>query len=98
MEILIILFVIFSVALIFRMFRGDKTLAAQGKKELMDVSSQELPANRSQFKLAGILIVVFGIAALLLGGSLFKIVYKFYFWAIMLVGMGIVVLVFTRRR
>ncbi len=99
LEILVILFVTFSVALVFRLFRGDRPQPGHGDANQVQVSgTRGVASGTNQLKITGIALVVMGIIVLFLGMRLFELVMKVYVGALVLVLAGIAILYFSRNR
>lgn len=99
LEIFIILFVVFSVVLLVRLFRGDKRLSKQGTNNSVEVrTGHEVTKGINKFKKAGVVLVILGIIILLFGKSTFELVMKMYLWAFILVVAGLAAFVLSRKR
>jgi hypothetical protein len=99
LEILVILIAVFAAGLMFRLFRGDRSVDERSTNNSVAVSTgQELARGNNRVRKAGVVLVVLGAILLLLGMSTFEFVMKMFLWAFILVGAGLLALFLSRNR
>src|SRR5450830_1129746 len=94
LEIIVILIAVFAAGLMFRLFRGDRSLDERGSNNAVAASSgpELAKGNNNRVRKAGVVLVVLGAILLLLGMSTFEFVMKMFLWAFILVGAGLLAL------
>ena len=93
LEILVIFLAALAAGLVVRVFRGDR-----GATEPIDVGSERRSdTGITPIKKIGLFLVISGAAILILGIGLFEAAFKAYFWAFVLLAVGLVVLMLSRK-
>ena len=96
LEIALIIVVVIAVAIIARIIRSGRSSAGQtGKSATGKSRSSRLwqYLNRT-----GIVMVVAGVAALIAAVSLFRWVLQSYLWAFILMALGFILVLFSRKK
>lgn len=100
LEIILIVAVVIAVAVIARIIRTGRGAARQKNITASEASTSQPVKNRlwSFFNRTGIVLIVAGIAALIAAVSLFRWVLQSYLWAFILIALGLILILFSRRK
>ncbi len=98
LEIAFIIVVLFFVAFAFRLFAGDRNLAADNKKNELENTDGQPATGMGQVKKAGLVLLALGAVVFAFGMSTFELVTKMFLWAFVLVGGGLLLLFLSRNR
>jgi len=100
LEIILIVVVIIAVAVIARIIRTGRGAAGENEAPTSDVTANPLGKNRlwGFFNRTGIVLVIAGIAGLIAAASLFRWVLQSYLWASILITVGFILVLLSRRK
>jgi len=100
LEIILIVVVIIAVAVIARIIRTGRGAAGQNGASTSDVTASPPGKNRvwGFFNRTGIVLVIAGIAGLIAAASLFRWVLQSYLWASILIAVGFILVLLSRRK
>ena len=102
LEIVLIILVIIAVLVKVRLSRALRPVAGQDETPTsstsVDASSKSSGRAEKLLHRTGIILIVGGVAALLMGAGLFRMVFQSYVWAFILIAIGFVLVFFSRRK
>ncbi len=100
LEIVLIIAVIIIIALIARIVRTGRAAAGQNPAPNLDTATSPPEKNRtaSYLNRGGITMVIIGIIALVAAASLFRWVLQGYLWAFILITLGVMLVVLSRKK
>jgi len=102
LEIIAIIVVIIAVAVLTRIFRTNRGSAKQTKKSSSDtqIKPTEVRTSKIQslFKRVGLAFTLTGIILLLAGIGMFRWAFQSYFWSLIIIAIGIVLIFLSRKK
>jgi hypothetical protein len=100
LEIVLIIAVVIAVVVIARIIRTGRAAARSGGNPPTDITAGPTGENRLWVFLnrTGIVLIVAGIAALIAAVSFFRWVLQSYLWAVILIAVGLILMLFSRRK
>ena len=100
LEIVLIIAVIIAVAVIARIIRTGRGTVGQSKASTTEVSADQPASSRlwGFLNRTGIVMVIAGVAALIAAISLFRWVLQSYLWAFILMAVGFILVLFSRKK
>lgn len=100
LEIALIIAVVIAVAVIARIIRTGGTAAKSGGNSSTDIAPAPPGKNRlwAFFNRTGIVLILAGIAGLIAAVSLFRWVLQSYLWAVILIVVGLILILFSRKK
>jgi membrane protein implicated in regulation of membrane protease activity len=102
LEIVLIIVVIIAIAVIARIARSRDRVA--GQKETANTEVTVKPPERTSSRVwdflnkTGIVLVVGGLAAFIAAVSLFRMVLQSYLWAFILMAVGLILVIYSRKK
>ena len=102
LEIITVIVVIIAIALVVRIFRANRQATAQSKKPTAGTSTRQMKegANRTRHRIkrAGIAFILAGIVLLLAGISMFRWAFQSYMWSFIIIALGLVLILLSRKK
>jgi hypothetical protein len=100
LEIVLIIVVIIIIALIARIVRTGRGIAGRNGETNPDTATKSPEKNKaaSYLNRSGITLVIIGIIALVAAASLFRWVLQGYLWAFILIALGVMLVVLSRKK
>ncbi len=100
LEIVLIIAVIIAVAVIARIIRTGRGATGQKEASTSDATTNSPGKSRfwGFFNRTGIVLVIAGIAGLIAAASLFRWVLQSYLWASILITVGFILVLLSRRK
>ena len=101
-EIVIIIVVIIVIALITRIIRVNRGAVAQSKKTSTEIPTLQSNATTSRvhrfLKRIGVTLILTGGILLLAGISMFRWAFQSYIWSFIMIAMGLVIVLLSRKK
>ena len=102
LEIVIIIAIIIAIALVTRIYRGNRDAPEQSNKSSEEIihrqAKEKAGRTHSYLKRVGAAFFIAGIIIALAGMSMFRWAVQSYVWSFIIVGVGLVLLFLSRKK